>query len=655
MTTDVAGSINGYYKQIYLAIKELLKLKDDNSSVGIECGADIRVFNANNMNESIEVKFYKKNIGLYSPEISKTIYNFYTQTVDDRRLYFNTNTKVPSTDIFKEDGEIFYLNKEEGISYILHLLIKYETNKSKANTIREYFIKVGIVCDKCAKNACDICISKFIEQFKNQYPMHFDKIIKINPTVQLNQFVEKIGFIFEDRPKDQSIAILKKELKTLLRENYKDLVSDFDDLILEAIIHKIAMSFFDSTVVNSLIKNPSIDYQTHKKVDKSNVKHFISTYQTFLNEYKEDVLELKIFDIVERSNLDEQKIIFKFNQEFEEYLCSERSLEVYNVATIKQYFRDIEMKFKSEDERNDLAIRFDLYHKGFGLLSYLMSLKVREVSLREDIVFLRGIDEESLSIKNYDYYDYRKISTFIDANKQSEDAYYRYMELEECSCSLLECISEYCTTPYIKINKLEMKMSIEEYQIINNIPLEVIEEIKELVSSNKNLLIISPAPLYKNHFFNAMISSIPKRCSFFTIGEDLLSLPAICLGKPHATVDSLKSDYDENIKKIAVAASVYDKCISLIENYSLSDNFSFSDSAAFNNFKLLLDKNNCLIGTLKRIVSDFRKMSTFEEVCKDLSILNDVDFNIFDSFILLDNYYVNGKRQDVINIFNKTL
>lgn len=86
----------------------------------------------------------------------------------------------------------------------------------------------------------------------------------------------------------------------MLRENYKDLVSDFDELILEAIIHKIAISFFDSTVVNSLIKNPKIDYQTHKKVSKLDVIGFISTYQTFLKEYKEDVLELKIFDIVEK-------------------------------------------------------------------------------------------------------------------------------------------------------------------------------------------------------------------------------------------------------------------------------------------------------------------------------------------------------------------
>lgn len=438
--------------------------------------------------------------------------------------------------------------------------------------------------------------------------------------------------------------ILKEELKNLLKENYKELVSEFDELILEAIIHKIAMNFFDSTVVNSLIQNPDIDYTTHKKVSKSDVKHFISTYQTFLNEYKDDVLELEIFDIVEKSNLNEQKIIFKFNQEYEEYLVSKSKLSVYNKATIKKYLKDIGMKFKSEDERNDLVSRFELYNNGFGLLGYLMNLKVREVSVKEDIVFLKGIDEDSLYIINNGYYDYRKISSFINANKQSEDAYYRYMELEECS--FLECISDACTTPYIKIDKLEMEMSLEEYQIINNIPLKVIEKLKELVSSNKNLLIISPANMYKKHFLNAMISSIPKRCSFFTIGEDLLSLPAICIRKPHAIADSLKSDYDYRIIKIADAASVYDKCISLIDNYCLSD------KAVFNNFKLLSEKNDCLIGTFSRVV---RNYTSFEEVCGNLSTSSDIDFNLFDSFVLLDNYFVNGKKQDVIKVFNKTL
>ncbi|MEW4104026.1 hypothetical protein Q0N76_14970 [Bacillus altitudinis] len=645
MITDVAGSINGYYKQIYLAVKELLKLKNDNSSVGIECGADIRVFNTNNRNESIEVKFYKKSIGLYSREISKTIYNFYMQPADDHRLYFNTNTKVPSVHIFKECENTFSLNQEEGISYILHLLIKNESNKNRENNIREYFTRVGIICDKCEKDTCDICISKFVERFKNTYPEHFVEIIEINPVVQLNQFVNKLRFIFEDKPKDQSITRLKRELKSLLRENYKALVSGFDELILEAIIHKIAISFFDSTVVNSLIKNPKIDYKTHKKVAKSDVIGFISTYQTFLKEYKEDMLELKIFDIVEKSNLDEQKILIKFNQEYQEYLFSKEKLDVYNTATIKQYFRDIEMKFKTEHERDAFVNRFEFYNRGFGLLGYLMNLKIKQIVVREDRVFLKGTDGEFLCIQNHGYYDYEKVSKFIGANKQSENKFYRYLELEKCS--FLESVSDCCTTPFIKIDKLEMKTSLEEYQIINSIPFEVMEEIKNLVNSNKNLLIISPANTNRKPFLNAMISSIPKKYSFFTIAEDLLSLPAVCKDKPNAIIDSLKDDYTDNIRKMAIAASAYDKCISLIDNYELDI------KKIFNNFKSLLKENECVIGTIHRNTSGCKNMMVFEEVGKNLPGFSHVDFYIFDSFIILENYFVDEHKRDVLHIVTK--
>ncbi len=647
MKTDVAGAISGYYKQIYIAIKELLNLKDNNSSVGIECGADIRIFNSNSTNESIEVKFYKNNIGLYSPEISKTIYNFYWQTYGDRRLHFNTNTQNPNKDIFKKHKGVFYLNEDSGMLYILHLLIKHEINKSKNNNIGEYFKSNSIYCEKCGDNPCDMCISKFIKKYINIYPMYFNKIIKINSKVDISNFVPKISFTFENKYKDNSIAILKKEIKSLLRENYKELVFELEDIILEAIIHKIAMSFFDSTVFNSIIENPSADYKKHKKISKLDVKDFICNYKMFLEEYKEDVLELKIYDLVEKANLDEEKILLKFKQEFDEYMASKGRLEVYNAATIKQYFKDIEMKFKTEDERNELVNRFELYNKGFGLIGYLMSLQINEISVQKDKLYLRAEYERFLSMNNSGYYDFDNLSKYINTNKQSENEYYRYMELEECS--FLECISESCVTPFIKIDKLEKKISLEEYQIINSIPLEVIEEIKELVSSNKNLLIISGATTNRKPFLNAMLSSIPKKHSFFTIAEDLLSLPIICKEKPHVIADSLKENYNENLKKMAITSSICDKCISLIDNYELSD------EVIFNNLKFLLEQNKCLIGTLHRDVWNYRKMTSFETVCKNLSIFSDIDFSIFDSFILLDNYFVEGQKQDVIRIINKAL
>lgn len=58
INTDVAGAISGYYKQIYIATKELMSLKNDTSFVDIECGAGVRIFHSDRIKKSIEVKFH---------------------------------------------------------------------------------------------------------------------------------------------------------------------------------------------------------------------------------------------------------------------------------------------------------------------------------------------------------------------------------------------------------------------------------------------------------------------------------------------------------------------------------------------------------------------------------------------------------------------
>ncbi|QWI78257.1 hypothetical protein JG486_29215 (plasmid) [Bacillus mycoides] len=77
-STDVKHSIAGYYYQLLLACKELVNLlKNDNkkSFVAIEKGADVRVYNGNDL--SIEAKFYKaKNFTRNSNTIRHTLYNF---------------------------------------------------------------------------------------------------------------------------------------------------------------------------------------------------------------------------------------------------------------------------------------------------------------------------------------------------------------------------------------------------------------------------------------------------------------------------------------------------------------------------------------------------------------------------------------------------
>jgi hypothetical protein len=472
------------------------------------------------------------------------------------------------------------------------------------------------------------------------------KILDINESVNILEFASKIQFQFENKDKIESITILKNELLHLIKENYQSYINGLNDIILEAVIHKIALSFFDTTVFNSILKNDeNSDYRTHKKLCRSDVIRFIKNYAEFLDEYKEDVLELKILDLVEKANLDKEKILFKFNQEYDEYLRSKNIIDVYDSSSIKAYFKEIGMKFKSDDEGNEVVKRFMLYNEGLGLIAYLMKLKINEISVFEDKLFIRANFDECLFIKNHGYYNYKTVSQYINNSKESENKFYRYAQVGDNS--FLETVSKNCITPFIKIDKLGKSITLDEYQKINHIPFEIFNKLKEIVSTNSNLLIISKANMKRKPFINALLSAIPNNLTSLILAEDITSLPATDKLNPFFVVDSLKDDYKSNITSLSSMVGSFDKCIALIDNYELDVNVIHKHQS------LLLNKAKCLITTLKRDTSRFRGNMTFEEINQRLSPFEKLDFSMFDYFVILENYYVGKNKQDVVQIIGK--
>lgn len=84
--TDVPASIAGYYYQFILACRELVRLlvgpNDDNDGVGVERGADIRIFS--NSATNIEAKFYAdKHFTKNHSSIRHTIFNFYRNYIEN--------------------------------------------------------------------------------------------------------------------------------------------------------------------------------------------------------------------------------------------------------------------------------------------------------------------------------------------------------------------------------------------------------------------------------------------------------------------------------------------------------------------------------------------------------------------------------------------
>lgn len=114
-STDVKESIAGYYYQLLIACKELCSLANikrinDQNSVGIEKGSDIKIFQMDGNETSIEAKFYKiSSFNKRSLPIIHTIYNFYNSYksgAKSAKYIFSTNVGMhdSDSDFFKKIG-----------------------------------------------------------------------------------------------------------------------------------------------------------------------------------------------------------------------------------------------------------------------------------------------------------------------------------------------------------------------------------------------------------------------------------------------------------------------------------------------------------------------------------------------------------------------
>ncbi|MEC0072097.1 hypothetical protein P4L12_23590 [Bacillus cereus] len=286
--------------------------------------------------------------------------------------------------------------------------------------------------------------------------------------------------------------------------------------------------------------------------------------------------------------------------------------------------------------------RFIWYGKGFGLIAYLMNLKINEISIQPEQLFIRAEPDEFLRIENKNYYDSQKISMYLEANSRSSNEFFRYLTIEDMS--FLEVISQACLTPSIDIFKLEKTHTMDEYQKINNIPSTTIEQLRNLISNQNHILILCSATLNKKPFLNALFSCIPTKQSSYIIAEDFRSLPALFLNSEYNILDSLKSDYLETLNIYSLLTSRHDKTILLIDNYELDA------TVEYNNIKLILQNSQSLITKRHIDICYLPKNPTFENVCELLYKQTNLDYSIFDAFIMIGNRYVNHRKQDVVTI-----
>ena len=631
MSTDVFGSISGYYKQIYLAVRELLKLENDFESVGIECGADIRLFKGTYNKTAIEVKFLKSNIGLYHEEIYKTVYNFYQQASDDVRMVFITNTEVPNKLLFVKKGSVYKIKKENSVKYVLHLLVKKELSNLKTSIKTLDF---DSYCSKCKNGKCQKCINNFVNKGILNFPIGFQKTIKFKKISEVKKFADKLEFVFENQNKLQSISILKEEVRGLLIKKYANLLSNSDKVVIDSIIHKITMKLFDSTVINSLIEKQDNSYSNFKKISLRDVEKYINNYESFLSDYKDDILDYKISAILNDLTLNPEDIKNKYLKQHLDYIEMKSEYEIVNEYNINQYIERKKIKFNTKEDLNNFRSNLIYFEKGFGIIKFLTTLNVAELHVYSDRIFVTCWNNESFVIGNDNYYTFEKVIAFLKDKFRDMNEYYKYSVIENCSYLLSDI--DIVRPQTILIRKLGGYSSLSDYHIYDNVPLDTLNALQYITNSKNNILVLSQMNnvIGKINLFNVMLSTVDLKDSVIIFYEDYASLPVTKKDVNTIGIDSLDvKSVEINNESIATLSKGYNKVFLLLDNYETNENRRVERIRAFEGYKgSLITTWHCNIG------QEFNTLTLFE--IANRLYMESIIPSIFDTFILLDHVYV---------------
>ncbi|MDK8641692.1 hypothetical protein [Niallia taxi] len=305
-STDVKHSIAGYYYQLLLACRELVNLIDNNhkkSFVAIEKGADIRVYNGNDL--SIEAKFYKaKNFTRKSNAIRHTIYNFSYLFKEHKNkgnsnpeFMFKTNIQISSKDkTFFEDWDKGEKNtdKTEYINYIKDCLV-YESIQRKpiSDLFKSYKDNHHTKYKEDAQYFNDLIVD--IYNGKKSYSQ-FINPDRLLTDIELIEFLQAINFKFEDNcfTKVYIIDEIKKEINTTLQRYDTNLTIDDCNHISSVVLEKFFESTYNNKVseiyiedLHNIVKNKN-EY-TLKHIEQYEIRKSIDVINTNLKLYSKNL------------------------------------------------------------------------------------------------------------------------------------------------------------------------------------------------------------------------------------------------------------------------------------------------------------------------------------------------------------------------------
>lgn len=337
-STDVDGSIAGYFFQILLGINSLTSLTNDEDAVGIECGADVRIITEMKNFISIEAKFHKDRMYRYSNDIVKTVYNFYYSNSNDLELYFVTNVGLTrAEDIQFFNGWNKSTSLDEMVKYIKSCILRYCV-KSKTKSEEKYEKKFSLYRKHKGEGIKDYIIE--LENYIDSGCENYSEYAYVDSKIHYGEFCKKIRFQFNNKLKGEAISEVEESIKNNLRINYKkwmEKLENNDSEVFERIIELLMYKYLQSTSINSEI---GIDNSNIIKKTKINVKGL----KDILENYNQDQIQLcknvKIIEIKREFLQCECQFLMSIDEHGE--LHKERLKEIY-FSIRNQFFNITDM------------------------------------------------------------------------------------------------------------------------------------------------------------------------------------------------------------------------------------------------------------------------------------------------------------------------
>lgn len=384
-STDVPGSIAGYYYQILLACRELTSGDTSIEEIGIEAGADVRIIKHGGARGSIEAKFHKKNMSRYDKEIVKTIYNFYSNSRTDSTLEFSTNV-APTRD-HKEFFEMWNkdnaLSEDEKNTYVLKCLFRYCCKH--VNPYKSEFEKYELDKGDKEKN----CLKALQEEiFGEQIDTEKLKKYCFEDNINLDkEFSKKLMFTFGDNDKLCTINDLKDNINSNILRICKERGIDIDDNGVYKIRNLLLDKFFMVVSENAIIGS-NASFSEIKKFSKSDLEYCIENYNEEVLRFLENIKIKNLINAIEKEEENFIKLVNDNNYEQAEELIQLHSdinqLFLQEIVNIKDYEKFISIyTLKNQDS-------FEVIFKLINQLTIIAFYKGKVI---DDISFFKSSNE----------------------------------------------------------------------------------------------------------------------------------------------------------------------------------------------------------------------------------------------------------------------